>query len=66
MSVRGAPTPEQLAALLAVVRGAVGSTPGATPGAPPPAASLWAGPDLRTQLAPGPGGWRASALSVAR
>lgn len=66
MLVRGAPTPEQLAALLAVVSGAVRSTPVGTQVARPCAASLWAVPALRTQLAPGPGGWRAWALRGGR
>ena len=60
--VRGEPTPEQLAALIAVVSSAGGNEP------PPPAApSLWSRPALRTSalstgLTPGPGAWRASSL----
>ncbi len=57
--VRGEPTPEQLAALIAVVgaRAAGGSEPEAAP-----APSLWSRPQLRTPLHPGPGAWRASGL----
>jgi Acyl-CoA carboxylase epsilon subunit len=56
--VRGNPSPEELAALIAVVsaRGAAVEEP------PPPARSLWAAPSLRQPLHPGPGAWRASAL----
>ena len=57
--IRGEPTPEQLAALLAVVV-ARGSSGGAA--AEPQARSLWATPVLRGALAHGPGAWRASAL----
>lgn len=57
--VRGAPTPEQLAAVLAVVsaRGSGGGTEEATP-----VRSPWARPQLRPALTPGPGAWQASAL----
>ena len=55
--VRGNPTPEELAALIAVV-----STRGGTVEEPPPARSLWAAPVLRRPLSPGPGAWRASSL----
>ena len=56
--VRGNPTPEELAALIAVVsaRGA------GTEDAPAPVRSLWAAPQLRRPLSPGSGAWRASAL----
>jgi hypothetical protein len=57
--VRGEPTPEQLAALLAVV--AARTSAAATPAAPR-VRSLWATPVLRGPLSPGPGAWRASAL----
>ena len=57
--VRGEPTPEQLAALTAVIaaRASAGSDAG-----PAPTRSLWRTPVLRTPLTPGPGAWRASAL----
>ena len=56
--VRGNPTPEELAALVAVVsaRGA------AVEDEPAPVRSLWAAPQLRRPLTTGPGAWRASAL----
>jgi hypothetical protein len=55
--VRGDATPEEIAALVAVLtsRGSV----------PAPAAlprSLWSRPVLRAALDPGPGAWRASSL----
>jgi hypothetical protein len=55
--VRGNPTPEELAALIAVV-----SARGAAEDAPAPVRSAWAAPQLRRPLTPGPGAWRASAL----
>ena len=55
--VRGNPSPEELAALVAVV-----STRGGAVEEPPPARSLWAAPVLRRPLSPGPGAWRASSL----
>jgi len=57
--LRGAPTPEQLAALIAVVSSRAAA---ASEDAAPPAGSLWARPALRTPLSPAPGAWRASAL----
>lgn len=59
--VRGDPTPEQLAALLAVVaaRAAGGSADDPAAASEP---SLWAAPTLRTPVHPGPGAWRASGL----
>ena len=56
--LRGQPTPEQLAALVAVVaaRAAVDEP------VPPRERSLWAAPVLRSPLSPGPGAWRASGL----
>ncbi len=61
--VRGQPTPEQLAALLAVVaaRASGGSADDPPGDAEPP---LWAAPVLRGQVHPGPGAWRASGLPV--
>ena len=50
--VRGEPTPEQLAALIAVV-GARASSGGADENLP--VRSLWAVPVLRTPLSPAPG-----------
>ena len=55
--VRGEPTPEQLAALIAVVSARAGA--GAEP--EPAPLSLWARPQLRRPLPTGPGAWRASA-----
>jgi hypothetical protein len=55
--VRGNPTPEELAALIAVV-----STRGVAAEEPAAARSLWASPSLRRPLSPGPGAWRASSL----
>ena len=56
--VRGEPSAEELAALVAVVV--------ARASAPAPVAapvrSLWGRPVLRTPLSPGPGAWRASGL----
>ncbi|MBX6389270.1 MAG: acyl-CoA carboxylase subunit epsilon [Frankia sp.] len=55
--VRGDATPEEIAALVAVLtaRAAAAAAP-----PPPPPRSLWADPShaLRTPLAPGPDGWR--------
>lgn len=56
--VRGEPTLEQLAALIAVVS----ARAGAGEDAEPPRPSLWATPRLRTPLVRGPGAWRASGL----
>ena len=57
--VRGEPTPEELAAVIAVLtaRSAAGS-----PAPAPPPRSLWAAPVLRGPVVPGPGAWRAAAL----
>jgi hypothetical protein len=55
--VKGDPTPEELAALIAVV-----STRGGAAEEPAPRRSLWAAPVLRGPLTPGPGAWRASSL----
>jgi hypothetical protein len=56
--VRGEPTPEQLAALTAVVA-ARASGGGDAPAPPRP---LWSRPVLRSPLSPGAGAWRASGL----
>ena len=55
--VRGNPTPEELAALVAVV-----ATRGVAEPDPAPVRSLWARPVLRTALPHGHGAWRASSL----
>jgi hypothetical protein len=52
--VRGNPTPEELAALVAVV-----ATRGTAEPEPAPVRSLWARPILRTSL---PSSWRASSF----
>lgn len=57
--VRGNPTPEELAALVAVVASRA-SVVEPEPASPPPWASRAAG--LRRPLTPGPGAWRASGL----
>jgi len=56
--VRGAPTPEQLAALIAVVSARGSAADDTAPAAP----SLWGRPVLRAPLSAAPGAWRASAL----
>ena len=60
--VRGDPTPEELAALVAVVTGVSAAAASATKTRRP--RSEWSTParSHRTPLAPGLGGWRASAL----
>ena len=58
--VRGQPTPEQLAALIAVVSARNAAGAAETPTAS--ATSLWSHPQLRTPLSHGPGAWRASGL----
>ena len=60
--VRGGPTPEQLAALVAVVtaRAAAADTAADPAGAAP--RPRWASPVLRSPLAHGPGAWRVSGL----
>jgi hypothetical protein len=57
--VRGEPTPEQLAALIAVVSA---RTSGSDVDAPPVERPLWNRPQLRAPLTAGPGAWRASGL----
>lgn len=56
--VRGNPSVEELAALVAVV--AARASAGADP--EPPARPLWGRPVLRPALVPGHGAWRASGL----
>ncbi len=55
--VRGNPSSEELAALVAVV--AARSTGAPTP---VPVRSLWSSPQVRGPLFPRPGAWRASSL----
>ena len=55
--VRGDPTSEELAALLAVV-----TARRSDEAAPEPVPSLWSRPVLRAALAHGSGAWRASSL----
>ena len=55
--VRGNPSPEELAALIAVV-----SARGPVEEEPPAPRSRWGRPTLREPLHPGPGAWRASTL----
>ena len=57
--VRGEPTAEQLAALVAVVSARAAAGGGAGEPAPRP---LWGRPQLRGALHPAPGAWRASGL----
>ena len=57
--VRGEPTPEQLAAVIAVVSARAA---GGAEGEEPVVRSPWGRPSLRAPLTPGPGAWRASAL----
>jgi hypothetical protein len=58
--LRGAPTPDELAALLVVLA----SRKHARSASPGRRSSLWASPGwtLRAPLVPGPGAWRASGL----
>ena len=56
--VRGDPSAEELAALVAVV--AARASSGADP--EPAARPLWGRPVVRPSLTPGPGAWRASGL----
>ncbi len=56
--VRGTPSPEELAAVVAVLT----ARGGGDPPAPPPPPSPWGRPQLRAALSVGPGAWRASAL----
>jgi hypothetical protein len=57
--VRGEPTAEELAALVAVVAARASAFPEPTS---PVAPSLWGRPVLRAPVHPGPGAWRASGL----
>lgn len=57
--IRGRPTPEEVAALVAVLAAATGGGD-----QPPPQRSLWAAPSYAASRLPrpGPGAWRASTL----
>ena len=57
IEIKGSPTAEQVAAVVAVLASLGTGEP-----AREPARSLWATPRLRTGFRPGPGAWRASAL----
>ena len=60
--VRGGPTPEQLAALIAVVTARASAAETAAAEAAAAVRPLWAAPVLRSPLSHGPGAWRASGL----
>lgn len=60
--VRGGPTPEQLAALVAVVTARASAAETAAAETAAAARPLWAAPVLRSPLSHGPGAWRASGL----
>ena len=63
--VKGGPTPEQLAALVAVVcslRPLEADEPAAPEAVGDPEPSVWGAPALRSTPAAGPGGWRGSGL----
>ena len=57
--VRGDPSAEELAAVVAVVLAARAGSVDVSPSGEP---SLWRAPQLRQTLLPGPGAWRASSL----
>ena len=60
--VRGTASPEELAAVVAVLAARSG---GAAAEPEPQPRSLWGAPQLRAPLAtPGPGAWKASALRL--
>ena len=60
--IHGDPTPEELAALVAVLTARAGAAAG--PARPKPRRSAWSAPSrrLRRPLPHGPGAWRSSAL----
>jgi Acyl-CoA carboxylase epsilon subunit len=62
--VRGEPTAEEIAALVAALTTAHAPRAGAAPGGRSHRGSLWADRSrlVRRPLAPGPGAWRASAF----
>ena len=57
--IRGDATPEEVAAVVAVLVASSGAPAAAEP---PAAPSLWSRPQLREPLHAGPGAWRASGL----
>jgi hypothetical protein len=56
--VRGTPSAEEIAALVAVIAARASASDEAEPSPRP----LWGRPVLRPALTPGPGAWRASGL----
>jgi hypothetical protein len=62
--VKGNATPEEVAALVAVLQGVASASAAAAASAEPLTRSVWAAParGVRTPHHAGPGGWRASAL----
>ena len=58
--VRGEPTPDELAAVVAVLA----ARAAADPLPPAQVRRTWAAPVLRAPLRPGPGAWRASGLPL--
>ena len=58
LRVTGGPTPEELAAVIAVLTARAAGGPGDEPAAP----SAWTGPVLRPTPPAGPDAWRTSAL----
>jgi hypothetical protein len=63
-AIKGDATPQEVAALVAVLQGIAASAAGSETSGPPP--SQWASPRraVRRPLSAGPGGWRASALPL--
>lgn len=64
LSVAGNATPEEVAALVAVLQGLAAASADAAARATPRPRSTWADPARRVRrpVAAGPGGWRASSL----
>jgi Acyl-CoA carboxylase epsilon subunit len=62
--VKGDPTPEEVAALVAVLSARASATAAAAAERPAPRRSEWAGHErrMRRPVHPAPGGWRASAF----
>ncbi len=61
--VRGNPTPEELAVVVALLAARSAGSSHEEPTAPAPP-SLWSVPRLRPPLVPGPGAWRASSYRL--
>ena len=61
-AIKGDASPEEVAALVAVLQGIAASNAGGTAAGPPP--SRWASPRraVRRPLSAGPGGWQTSGL----